>query len=438
MAGGFILSNRVTHSRFLPSESSHSFVYPTLSLLLDVDALENHRLDLGWIFAYCRRWRLTGIRPDPYLTPGSNSLREKLQRILQSEPEHIWMFTMPSYLGFEGINPLTVYFCYTNETLSHVVLEIHNTFGESHVHVLKPGIDEDTLENTGYDHQWTFPRQFHVSPFNDRSGFYSVAVRGPPNTLPAIRVQLYQDMETLKLIAITRAISSIPLTTFNLITALLRQPFDLLLSMPRISWQAAILHYHKRLDVWIRPEPYATPISGLGVRWQREGVLQAYAHRRVIHFLQAQHNVTLKPSDPSVPVSQAPHDESKSHLEITYSSPRFFSVIFLAPSADLAYRLGKAEGLFTVNDPELFRRVFSGTEKRNRDISVAQRLRCIPIPHSAVNVPRSHPLDSSFLDILVISLSILLDALEYWVFWLAQARPMSGTEPWLAWQRALK
>lgn len=38
-----------------------------------------------------------------------------------------WMLTMPSYCGFEGINPLTVYFCYSRtrgDKLYAVVLEV--------------------------------------------------------------------------------------------------------------------------------------------------------------------------------------------------------------------------------------------------------------------------------------------------------------------------
>jgi hypothetical protein len=84
---------------------------------------------------------------------------------------------MPSYCRFEGLNLLTVYFCYRkdNRRLWIVVLEvriqlasptfeaspcmtlqIHNTFGERHV-------------SHSFDHQWSFPPvsvTCAVSPFS--------------------------------------------------------------------------------------------------------------------------------------------------------------------------------------------------------------------------------------------------------------------------------
>jgi DUF1365 family protein len=132
---GFILENSVSHSRFLP-KPGHTFTYPTLSVLVSINALEQHALDLsrGWLFGYGGIWgRLTGIRPQPYLTASrSSTIREKLEGVLllhrhQDELKDAWMMTMPSYLAFEGINPLTVYFCYNtinSSMLWLVVLEV--------------------------------------------------------------------------------------------------------------------------------------------------------------------------------------------------------------------------------------------------------------------------------------------------------------------------
>jgi len=119
-SSAYLLHNQVTHSRFLPVDSRHAFTYPTLALLVSVDALECRKLDLGkgWIFGYGGLWgRIVGIRPEPYLTKQSGSIRTKLESVLRSRGylqmmQDCWMMTMPSFLGFEGINPLTVYFCY--------------------------------------------------------------------------------------------------------------------------------------------------------------------------------------------------------------------------------------------------------------------------------------------------------------------------------------
>lgn len=129
----YILRNQVTHARHIPLEASHAFTYPTLSLLVSLDALERGSLDLGrgWIFGYGGLWgRLVGLRSDSYVTGQKGlSIRNKLEGILRHRGyldtmDDAWMMTMPSFLGFEGINPLTVYFCYKNGDLWTTVLEV--------------------------------------------------------------------------------------------------------------------------------------------------------------------------------------------------------------------------------------------------------------------------------------------------------------------------
>lgn len=146
MTKGYILENQVTHARLLPVESKHAFTYPSLSLLLSLNALEDHSLDLGqgWIFGYGGRWaRLVGIRPAPYLSDNGGSIRERLEKVLVDRGfadgglEDAWMMTMPSLLGFEGINPLTVYFCYRpGGKFFLTVLEVSSILG-SYLEMLK-------------------------------------------------------------------------------------------------------------------------------------------------------------------------------------------------------------------------------------------------------------------------------------------------------------
>lgn len=141
----YILQNKVSHARHLPRVSSHAFVYPTLCFLLSLSALETNKLDLGHgrLFGYRSAGsgayaRVTGIRPEAYLHDydlgcGGRSIREKLRDVLcrfgheGEELEDAWMMTMPSYLGVEGINPLTVFYCYKKASaqLWLVVLEVN-------------------------------------------------------------------------------------------------------------------------------------------------------------------------------------------------------------------------------------------------------------------------------------------------------------------------
>ena len=135
---GYVLANKVTHGRILPVESAHHFAYQTLSLFVSLDALENHKLDLGRgaLFKYgSTLFTVSGIHANAYLgqspAGGKPTIKEKLGAVLSSrgydssQLQDAWMQTMPSYFGFEGINPLTVYYCYADsDRLWLVVLEV--------------------------------------------------------------------------------------------------------------------------------------------------------------------------------------------------------------------------------------------------------------------------------------------------------------------------
>lgn len=348
-----------------------------------------------------------------------------------------------------------------------------------------------------FDHQWTFPRAFHVSPFNDRSGFYRVSIKSPshpPTTIdqstpitpprPAIRIHLHtdstevsrpsepstSDVGPLKLTALLRPTTATPLTTSSLLSALSRLPFALLLSFPRILYQAKILHYKKRLDVFIRPEPYSVAsVSdskrlGGGIKWQNEGLLEQYTRGRVEYFLAHRADETgitieLVPSDPSLPrriyaPSKISANNNHQHLTIHYLSPRFFTILFQSPSAAHAYLLGgTTERIFTANSVDLFLAVFSKDDVApappssfTSTLSIAQRIRIRPItPYllssPSLSVPSAHTFDSTdtvrqLLNVCVLCTLLFLDNLEKWIFKLARARIVSGGEPWRQWQRA--
>ncbi|KAK7055458.1 hypothetical protein R3P38DRAFT_2847164 [Favolaschia claudopus] len=487
----YILENQVTHARLLPVKAAHAFTYPTISLLLSLNALENKSLDLGygWIFGYGGRWaRLAGLRPAPYLleTGGSIRIRQRLEKVLldrgfTGELEDAWMMTMPSLLGFEGINPLTVYFCYRpGGQLFLAVLEVHNTFGESHVYCLELGKGEDEKPGKGFDHQWTVPRAFHVSPFNDRRGFYTISIRRPthpptgphyPETFqpprPSVRVHVHTESNDLpgplKLTALLRPTSATPLTSRSLLLTLSRFPFDLFLSFTRIAYHAWILHYKKRLDVFIRPDPvpssWAPPNTALpqlavegGIRWQDEGLIERYARHRVGEFLrrrvhETNISVLLVPANPALSsrlFSPSKDKDSSPHLTISYLSPRLFTILLLSPSSQHALLLGTTERIFYASSPDLFHSTFAAPSPRGVEtLSRRQQMRRSPTLPLPLPIPAHHLLDPTALVASLVSAGVIwtllfLDRLEEWVFRVVRARPVAGTEPWKQWERAAR
>lgn len=266
--------------------------------------------------------------PSLLFAPATQPLRHKLIHLLAlhlaspppaiaSRLGRVYLVTMPAFLGKEGINPLSVWFCYDKQDdpatkerkLWSVILEVHNTFGERHVYVLEVGKGEDEKVPIGSvsrseacsvskgeliilsrcafsplsipsrsKHRWTFPRSFHVSPFNSRDGYYTLSLLPPtfppsasnptspiqPITL-SISLLLLTPSKTPKLFA---RLSSTPHTPPLLFTArnilvqtLLKFPVALLATTPRIMWNAGVLAFSKGLRVYGRPEQVGRKLS---------------------------------------------------------------------------------------------------------------------------------------------------------------------------------
>lgn len=129
-----------SHARHLPKPSRHAFSYPLLYIGVDIDSLESGLLDLpARLLTYGGRpWtKVLGLRSNGYLQAGHEGLRSKVEQLLEdhgvtkNEISKVWLVTMPSFLGFEGINPLSVWYIYnTKRELRCIILEVHNTFGE--------------------------------------------------------------------------------------------------------------------------------------------------------------------------------------------------------------------------------------------------------------------------------------------------------------------
>ncbi len=350
-----------------------------------------------------------------------------------------------------------------------------------------------------FDHQWTFAREFHVSPFNDRLGHYRVSVNAPPAPSssssalasspprPKVRIHLHAASSStdanadaagsvgpLKLTATLFARRAVPLTSAHLLRALAQYPFALFLSFARILYHAWILHYGKRLDVFPRPDPkpamraWGLPLPRAvlsptaaegdedkearrrahgGIGWQDEGPLEAYARRVVERFLARRAEelgveLVLESGDPSVPrrvfvpSSTSPEDR----LVIRYAALRFFPTLLLAPCAAHMLLVGTAEDLFRVSSEELFVRVFAGAAWPRMSWVQSLRLSLLPkrFARRPSQVPPRHSLDEGwgFLNALVVCLVHTGDLLEKTVFTGLKARFVPGLEPWGRWERA--
>ncbi|HSR88169.1 MAG TPA: DUF1365 family protein, partial [Pontiella sp.] len=122
--------------------------------------------------------------------------------------------------------------------------EVNNTFGERHLYLLNGG--------TAFPVQCRHEKQFHVSPFNSMEGHYEFSFSEPENNLN-IEIRLVRNNAVIMDAAMWG--TGKPLTTENLWKTVLRHPFTAGLILPRIIWQAALLHYKMKLPVFHKPAP---------------------------------------------------------------------------------------------------------------------------------------------------------------------------------------
>lgn len=275
----------------------------------------------------------------------------------------------------------------------------------------------------------------------------------------------------MKFVALLRASSILPMTSLNVLRALYRAPFSLLLTLPRILYEAYRLHYLRRLDVYVRPEPLPSDSSwsaGLdptmevhktagGIRWNPENLFERYARYRIESFLHRHAAisgiaVTLVSADPSIPARSFSSENTlnaieNQHLKISYLSPRFFTILFQCPSAHHALLLGsKTEHLFFVSSEPLFLHTFSCLCDKHTSLrvpSVLQSLRSLPVPKTVhLPTPISHPLDEDntifqwMISLITISSLLMFDNVERLLHGIFHVRFVPGEEPWKRWERA--
>lgn len=159
-----------------------------------------------------------------------------------------------------------------------IVAEVHNTFGEKHIYILS---EEKTKGDCNLGKKYYDKRAFHVSPFNNLEGDYQFYFKENLEEELNVRISIMKNVNkpfTSQLIAK----KSSPIKFSNLCWVLVKSPTSILLTVPRISYQAAILHFKKGfifflkiyiysarkqkkkdLPVFVKPSPSSTNTIGV-------------------------------------------------------------------------------------------------------------------------------------------------------------------------------
>lgn len=236
------------HARYAPVP--HRFGYPVFTFAFDLDELP--RLDREVRGFGYNRPALVSLHDRDYLR-GEGTIRERLMRFLREAGcddgiTRVELLTMPRMFG-HVFNPVSFHYCYRADgSVRCVVAEVNNTFGERHLYILR----EPEGEQARFPLRFRYAKQFHVSPFNDMRGHYEFSLS---NLGPSMRmtIDLIRDGEKVLTAALWG--DAAPLDSRTLLGRVLRHPFRIVSNLPRIAWQACLLHYRRKLPIHRKPNP---------------------------------------------------------------------------------------------------------------------------------------------------------------------------------------
>jgi DUF1365 family protein len=189
-----ILPCRIMHTRLFPKRHcfSYSYLYVgipigwtgTINTLLSAD-IAGTALQSGNSES-CRTWFSVEGSDHLQRTSSEHTLLQKLHSYLDSQGiasqqyPYAYLVTAPRFLGF-SFNPVSFWYLYSEKKqLTAMILEVNNTFDERRMYFLdgknqhgdQAHAKEDMFTNT-------WEKDFHVSPFNERGGIYSLKANDP-------------------------------------------------------------------------------------------------------------------------------------------------------------------------------------------------------------------------------------------------------------------
>jgi DUF1365 family protein len=228
---------KVMHKRLFPKV--HGFNYSMYYLALPLSKLAE--VKLGWALKFHQKDH--GAHTETGLYQWARNL---CPEVLDGE---IILITLPRVFGYV-FNPVSFYLCLdAAQNLRHVIAEVNNTFGETHIYV---------CQNIGSSQEVATEKLFHVSPFLEREGSYKFRFNYTPDQL-GVWIDFYDANGNKKLI--TSMLGKFePLTKRSLRAAFWKYP---LITFKTIT----LIHYHalrlvmKKVKYIVKPPQKETTIS---------------------------------------------------------------------------------------------------------------------------------------------------------------------------------
>lgn len=243
-----ILTGKLMHKRQKPKYHAFTFSYYWLVIYLDeLPELDKHIVG----FSHNRK-NVMSIHDSDYLGNDRRPIKDKLFDVLKKKPyvnniSSMILLTSPRYLN-KAFNPVNFFYCYAEDgALVCVVVEVNNTFKESHLYILN-----DVESTPGkFAVKYSNSKEFYVSPFNTLEGYYDfllshlnkevdIRINLMVNKAPHIVTQLWGNCRSL--------------TSTSLFLTALRFPISGLMTLSMITFHAILLRL-KGVPPVLKPKP---------------------------------------------------------------------------------------------------------------------------------------------------------------------------------------
>lgn len=288
-----------THERLFPKKHGFSYSYLVVGIpigwrktagILSCDPRSVNETK-GWF----------SVHNEDYLARGTHrdGLRGKLDDYLRSQNAHpsdyplAYLVTAPRFLGW-SFNPVSFWYLYDiEEDLKAMILEVNNTFDERRMYFL-----QSSRRGARFSNAWQ--KDFHVSPFNDREGNYSLTAedpfarrktKQPPNIFNKIILSSPPPDSKPKLTARLntngRPLDPAQMNTSSTFRFIMRWCWVGFLTNPRILREAYTLWAKMGMPVFYRPE---INVGSIGRQEQEEeAILEKGFKSWLTHIAASQH-----------------------------------------------------------------------------------------------------------------------------------------------------
>jgi DUF1365 family protein len=228
--GAQVVDATVTHRRTRPFD--YRFSHRTTAWLVDLD-----RPRAGF-----PRWlrRVVTVREADHLSPGSATMRWKLEHYLRSQrlpwqAHRVLVLTGARTFGY-AFDPLTTYFVLDRDgNLEGILAEVHNTYGERHCYPLTAEAGAGGARTA---------KEFYVSPFFTVEGRYDIRARLDHRRV-SVTISLTQGEHRVFTGTVSGGLE--PATGRSVLRAVLRDP----VAAQRVT---ALIRLHG-ITLWLRRLP---------------------------------------------------------------------------------------------------------------------------------------------------------------------------------------